>query len=65
MSIYSILTSYFTNRKKKKKEARKRIMTCSRSQSQSINPNLLDYRNKTFIIKHMLYTGDVEMDWPL
>lgn len=28
-------------------------MTCSRTQSQSINPNLLDHRNKTFIIKHI------------
>lgn len=59
---------FYKYKKKKKKEVQRRIMTCSRSQNQSINPNLLDYGNKTFIIKHtyyMLYIGDVEMDWPL
>ena len=34
------------------------IMTCSRSESQSTKPALLDHRNKTFTIKH-IYTKEM------
>lgn len=53
--LLNSIVLFYKYKKKKKKEVQRRIMTCSRSQNQSINPNLLDYGNKTFIIKHTYY----------
>lgn len=61
-NLYSNLLFY----KQEKKKAQRRRMTCSRSQSQPINPkSTKSYRSKTFIIKHIydiVCIGDVKME---
>lgn len=54
VGIHSILILQI----ERKNEAQKMIMTCSRSESQSTKPALLDHRNKTFTIKH-IYTKEM------